>query len=400
MKYMKNKYGDKNGTPISFWSTDDNVLCEDGKTLRENLDKVDTQFKDIANEYLGGKKIVYCTNAQYEKLKAGEAVTINNKQYTYDAENTVYNITDSEIEINSNNILTSPNGSKFKLKISDDGILSTEKIINLIISDNNLTVNEGGSVTFTVKLKEAKNEIINITVDNENCTVSPISLSFTTDNYNAPQTVTITGKRDSSFDNKNSIITISSSSETTTINITIQNTDVDVSNFVNYAYNTDTYTNPSTTELVNKSTYYLAYNVDKNISNGILTITKKSSVEAGSNAYFLNKLSVGDNNKYYVRVMAKTIFENIQVGSSTSANVGILDLEKDGDWHLMSYVYDDINTTSNHLKIYMIDAIANATVELKEIMKINLTELYGAGNEPDKATCDSIFTTYKTGLVG
>lgn len=50
MKYKKNKYGDENGNVVSFWSTDDNVLCEDGKTLRENLDEVDTQFKDIANE--------------------------------------------------------------------------------------------------------------------------------------------------------------------------------------------------------------------------------------------------------------------------------------------------------------------------------------------------------------
>lgn len=50
MKYMKNKYGDENGNVVSFWSTDDNVLCEDGKTLRENLDEVDTQFKDIVNK--------------------------------------------------------------------------------------------------------------------------------------------------------------------------------------------------------------------------------------------------------------------------------------------------------------------------------------------------------------
>jgi DNA repair exonuclease SbcCD nuclease subunit len=46
---MKNKYSDENGNVVSFWSTDDNVLCEDGKTLRENLDEVDAQFKDIAN---------------------------------------------------------------------------------------------------------------------------------------------------------------------------------------------------------------------------------------------------------------------------------------------------------------------------------------------------------------
>lgn len=41
MKYMKNKYSDENGNVISFWSTDDNILCEDGKTLRENLNEVE-----------------------------------------------------------------------------------------------------------------------------------------------------------------------------------------------------------------------------------------------------------------------------------------------------------------------------------------------------------------------
>ena len=50
MKYMKNKYADENGNVVSFWSTDDNILCEDGKTLRENLDGVNSQCKDIAEK--------------------------------------------------------------------------------------------------------------------------------------------------------------------------------------------------------------------------------------------------------------------------------------------------------------------------------------------------------------
>lgn len=50
MKYMKNKYSDENGNIVSFWSTDDNILCEDGKTLRENLDGVNSQCKDIAKQ--------------------------------------------------------------------------------------------------------------------------------------------------------------------------------------------------------------------------------------------------------------------------------------------------------------------------------------------------------------
>ena len=41
MKYIKKKFADEDGKTVSFWSTDDNVLCKDGKTLRENLDDID-----------------------------------------------------------------------------------------------------------------------------------------------------------------------------------------------------------------------------------------------------------------------------------------------------------------------------------------------------------------------
>ena len=43
MEYIKKKFADEDGLTVSFWSTDDNVLCKDGKTLRENLDNIDTQ---------------------------------------------------------------------------------------------------------------------------------------------------------------------------------------------------------------------------------------------------------------------------------------------------------------------------------------------------------------------
>ena len=74
MKYMKNKYGDENGKIISFWSTDDNVLCKDGKTLRENLDEVDAQFKNIAKK---AKQYGATIRNNYPK------VLIKNQEYVY-----------------------------------------------------------------------------------------------------------------------------------------------------------------------------------------------------------------------------------------------------------------------------------------------------------------------------
>ena len=37
MDYKKVKLGDTNNIPQSMWSTDDNILCDNSKTLRENL---------------------------------------------------------------------------------------------------------------------------------------------------------------------------------------------------------------------------------------------------------------------------------------------------------------------------------------------------------------------------
>ena len=72
----------------------------------------------------------------------------------------------------------------------------------------------------------------------------------------------------------------------------------------------------------------------------------------------------------------------------------------DNEWHLISYISVDTSTNACGFAVDFINAQVDGPVELKELMKINLTEVYGAGNEPDKATCDATFTTYKTGLIG
>ena len=38
MEYVKKKFVDEENRVISWFSTDDNVLCSDGKTLREKID--------------------------------------------------------------------------------------------------------------------------------------------------------------------------------------------------------------------------------------------------------------------------------------------------------------------------------------------------------------------------
>ena len=107
--------------------------------------------------------------------------------------------------------------------------VSPEVFGNIITSTNTLNVNENNSATFTVKLNQSptNNQIINLSANNNNINLDKTSLTFTPSNYNTTQTVTVSGVRDSnSFDNKTSIITLSSDNvSNNTVNVTIVNVD-------------------------------------------------------------------------------------------------------------------------------------------------------------------------------
>lgn len=100
---------------------------------------------------------------------------------------------------------------------------------DIVLSETTKSINEGESSTFTVALDKAptNEQVINISVNNSNCTVNPTSLTFTSDNYNVPQEVTITTVVDStSYVNKSSIITLSSDNVSSkTVGVTIVNID-------------------------------------------------------------------------------------------------------------------------------------------------------------------------------
>lgn len=66
-----------------------------------------------------------------------------------------------------------------------------------------ITTESGGTATFTVRLNSKPNGSVTVGLTSTNVkegTASPASLSFTTDNWNAPQTVTVTGVDDAAAD--------------------------------------------------------------------------------------------------------------------------------------------------------------------------------------------------------
>lgn len=170
------------------------------------------------------------------------------------------------------------------------------------------------------------------------------------------------------------------------------------SRYTNYIYNEDTFTNPANGTVPFASTYYYTSNhTTKEVpETGVLKISNRNEGENGS---VLIRHGRGDGNVYYIQFKIKSE-TGIIAGSSQSA---ILDThEPVPEWTTVSYIYTDSSAGQYAIKLEINNNGAKPGVAyLKEPMRINLTEIYGAGNEPsDKAICDVIFSTFVPGLRG
>ena len=98
----------------------------------------------------------------------------------------------------------------------------------IVLSKTSITMDEGASNTFTVKLDKAptNSQVVNISVNNTDVTLSNSTLTFTSSNYNQAQEVTINTTEDSDTANDNCTLTLSSNNVSSkTIAITITDND-------------------------------------------------------------------------------------------------------------------------------------------------------------------------------
>ena len=118
------------------------------------------------------------------------------------------------------------NGANVVMINNDSSGGSTSDIYgNIVVSKSTATISEGGTDTFTIKLDKAptNSQIVNISSNNSDVTLSTNTLTFTPDNYNQTQEVRINVAEDSDTVNDNCTLTLSSnnvSSKTITITIT------------------------------------------------------------------------------------------------------------------------------------------------------------------------------------
>lgn len=156
------------------------------------------------------------------------SLTFNSDNYNVPQTVTVtgiYNTDDVDKIVNI--ILSNP-------ALSSKAVTATVKNIDnyygeIVLSTTSLSVNENNSTTFTVKLNKrpTNNQIVTLSRNNNNVSLSANSLTFTRSNYNTPQTVTVTGAYDESLNNKTCNITLSSPNvKNVTVGATITNIDV------------------------------------------------------------------------------------------------------------------------------------------------------------------------------
>lgn len=344
-----------------------NIKIEDADNNFQSND-VEGALKELAEN--GGKSFRYLTQAEYDVLSIEDK---NN-------DSVVWCITDAEIQ--SNNSLFSPDGSKWILKVANDGTLITEKVFisaeSVVLNNTSSTLNvEQTLQLIATVLPVGSNQ--NVTWNSSNTNVATVSSSGLVTSVGGGSATITVATVDGGF--------------TANCNLTVNAPIV----FTNYIYNTDTFANPSSGTHPNYSTYYLASGVTKSVANGVVTLTKTN--EPGINTYLLCKHSIADSKIYYIQAKLKTTYSNVLFGN-TSIPTYLNTVYSDGQYHTYSYILTDTSLNAGHLKVDMKDCVTNAVCECKEFMKICLTDIYGSGNEPDLTTCNNVFTNYKTGLIG
>ena len=175
------------------------------------------------------------------------------------------------------NISSWSNGtySNCKLRITYETVTNYGQIV---LNTTTISLNEGSKGSFTVKLGSAptSNQVVNLSVNNSNCSLDKNSLTFTPSNYSTAQLVTITGAHDSSsYSDKASIITASSNNVSSKkIDTIITNVDIQPIDTYTIIKNLSNCSCSNSTSIVNSgSSYSATLSANSGYQLGTVTIT-------------------------------------------------------------------------------------------------------------------------------
>ena len=289
-----------------------------------------------------------------------------------------------------NNIVIESGNISFRAVIEDEVFCvinedntTTVTYGSLIVSETALTVNENETTTFTIALNQAPtiNQVVNISTANGNCKTDKNSLTFTSSNYATPQTITVTGNADSSYDNKTDTITISSTGVSSkTISVTVINTDVPVT----LSSISATYTQGDTVVYPTTSLNELKQNLE------VIATYSDSSTKVITNYELSGTLSVGTST-ITVTFEEKTDTFNVIVSEVAALN-SISATYTQGD--AIIYTDTEIETLKDDLTVTANYSDGNSV----EVTEYTLSGTLAVGTSTITVTYQGLTTTFNVAV--
>ena len=167
---------------------------------------------------------------------------------------------------------------------------------NIVLSKNSITMDEGTSNTFTVKLDKAptNSQTVTLSVNNTDVTLSTNTLTFTSSNYAQAQEIIVNVTEDSDKTNDNCTITLSSSGVSNkTVTLTINDITVDDTPTTYSISNnlTNVTSNNSSTSIAEGSSYSATLTANSGFTLETVTVSM-NGIDITSTAYSNGSISI------------------------------------------------------------------------------------------------------------
>ena len=155
--------------------------------------------------------------------------------------------------------------------------------------------------------------------------------------------------------------------------------------------------NMSVTNIVTNGNFPSTSGWSFNDSIGSVVNNEASFIGSAQYANILQSISSIVGNKYYIRATVKSSVTNARL---ISVNLGVAGVNHDG-----SNLYKNLSAvgtaTNNTFNLAIQDTRTSGwdLVFVKKFIAINLTSLFGAGNEPTQQQCDEMFSSWFDGSI-
>ena len=236
-----------------------------------------------------------------------------------------------------------------------DPITPSETYGNINVSHSVISIDEGSSTTFTIRLESApsSNQTVNITVSSSDvANVYPSTLTFTPHNYSSNQTVTVqTVKDTTSYMDKSTQITISSTGvDPKSIYLTVRNTDQNTGGDIGGSEDTDTYLPLPDTSVRNLVPYISTYYIKPTVATNEDIILNYFVTDYYGRSY------TNDSNFYNYKIVVKRQDKSDIITRNVSAGDHMINLgsyAQEGTYHFSILAIDQYGRQSHELFNYV-----------------------------------------------